>query len=392
MSLEDTVQDLADRLGSPLVALDLDLNVAAYSMHDTDARWARLARLLAGTGSLLTDAAVKEYGLRTATAPVRIPGEADVGVRVVMPLRHDKRLLGYLCFVDDHPDGDTSAQAAASWALAAASAEIGMLLALKLSEQRHSADHARSLLSSLFGDSALDSRHAADLLLQEGLIENVDHYSVLVFRAPEPSPKPVTRLAVEATLEFTARATTVKIIGAVLGVEGVVLFPRPVNHERLERALVPVGATTVIAGVGGLKRSLNEAVNSYREAQLACRAALLDPTRYGQRVFWEELGLDRLLLQLPLDHLTTDDFPPGIQRLLAAPNGRELAATLESYLDNGGEVARTARSLNIHRSTLYYRLDRIREVTGSDIADGGTRLDLHAGLRVARLAAMWPQT
>lgn len=389
MSLEDTIQDLADRLGSPLVALDLDLNVAAYSMHDTDARWARLARLLAGTGSLVTEADVKEFGLRTATAPVRIAGDADV--RVLMPLRHDKRLMGYLCFVDDHPGGDVTAQAAASAALSAAGPEIGMLLALKLSEQRHSADHARALLSALFGHSPVESRHAADQLLQEGLIENVDQYSVLVFRAPEPSPRPVTRLAVEATLEFTARATTVKIIGATLGSEGVVLFPRPVNHERLERALAPIGTAAVIAGVGGIKPSLTEAVGSYHEAQVACRAALLDPARYGQRVFFDELGLDRLLLRLPLDDLTANDFPPGIQRLLTAPNGRELAATLESYLDNGGEIARTARSLNVHRSTLYYRLDRIREVTGSDIADGSTRLDLHAGLRVATLAALWPQ-
>lgn len=390
MSLDDTVQDLADRLRTPVVVLDLDLKVAAYSIHDTDARRARLAGLLAGSVPV-TDAMIKSHGLRAAVRPVLIAADADHDTRIVLPLRHQKRLLGYLYYVDDGPDADNSVIGEPD-ALEAAAPDIAMLLALKLSEERHSVEHSRFLLSALLGDSAVERRHAADTLLQEGLIEDVDQYSVLVLRAPDPVPRSVTRLAVDATLEFTTRSTTVKIVGAVLGSDGVVLFPRPVNRERLERTLSPSGLEPVTAGVGGVKRSLAEAVASYREGQIACRASILDPNRYGRRVFWDELGLDRLLLQLPLDRLTPNDFPAGVQRLIAAPNGRELAATLESYLDNGGEVQRTARRLSIHRSTLYYRLDRIRDVTGCDITDGATRLDLHAGLRVARLAALWPRT
>lgn len=389
MSLDDSVQDLADRLRTPVVVLDLDLKVAAYSIHDTDVRRARLAHLLAGSVPV-TDAVIKSHGLRAAVRAARIAAGADNDILTVMPLRHEKRLLGYLYYVDDLPDTDISAPGEPSVAESAAP-DIAMLLALKLSEERHSVEHSRFLLSALLGDSAVERRHAADTLLQEGLIEDVDQYSVLVLRVPESLPRSVTRLAVEATLEFTTRSTTVKIVGAVLGSDGVVLFPRPVNRERLDRTLSPAGLEPVTAGIGGVKRSLEDAVASYREGQIACRASLLDPNRYGRRVFWDELGLDRLLLQLPLDRLTPNDFPTGVQRLIAAPNGRELAATLEAYLDNGGEVQRTARRLSIHRSTLYYRLDRIRDVTGCDITDGATRLDLHAGLRVARLAALWPR-
>lgn len=388
MSLDDTVQDLADRLSTPLVVLDLDLKVVAYSIHDTDARRTRLARLLAGSATPVTDSVVRAHGLRTATHAVRIPAEAGAEALVVMPLRHEKRLLGYLYHFEDRPASETSAEEVS--AVESAAPEIGTLLALKLSEERHSVEHSRFLLSALLGDSAAERRHAAQTLLQEGMIEDVDQYSVLVFRAPDPLPRSVTRLAVEATLEFTTRSTTVKIVGAVLGRDGVVLFPRPVNRDRLRQALSPAGLEKVTAGVGGVKHSLAEAVDSYREGQIACRASILDPSRYGISVFWDDLGLDRLLLQLPLDKLTPNDLPPGVQRLLAAPNGRELAATLESYLDSGGEIQRTAQRLSIHRSTLYYRLDRIREVTGCVLTDGATRLDLHAGLRVARLAALWP--
>jgi DNA-binding PucR family transcriptional regulator len=41
--------------------------------------------------------------------------------------------------------------------------------------------------------------------------------------------------------------------------------------------------------------------------------------------------------------------------------------------------------MHIHRTTLYYRLDRIREITGLDIDDGDVRLHLHLGLVAHRM-------
>lgn len=62
--------------------------------------------------------------------------------------------------------------------------------------------------------------------------------------------------------------------------------------------------------------------------------------------------------------------------------------TLEAYLGAGGDARASARALGIHRSTLYYRLTRIRTTTEVDLSDGFARRDLHTGLRVARLARM----
>jgi hypothetical protein len=73
---------------------------------------------------------------------------------------------------------------------------------------------------------------------------------------------------------------------------------------------------------------------------------------------------------------------PSWTPLLAEP---VLAATAEAYLDAAGSVARTAAALGIHRQTLYYRLGRITALTGLDLADGDTRLLVHASLRRARL-------
>ena len=45
----------------------------------------------------------------------------------------------------------------------------------------------------------------------------------------------------------------------------------------------------------------------------------------------------------------------------------------------------TAEALNLHRATLYYRLQRIEEITGARLKVGEDRLALHLGLRLARL-------
>jgi DNA-binding PucR family transcriptional regulator len=60
----------------------------------------------------------------------------------------------------------------------------------------------------------------------------------------------------------------------------------------------------------------------------------------------------------------------------------ELLATLAQYFDSGCSIDQAAAVLSIHRSTLKYRLKRVRELLGQDLYDGSTRLDLHLATRV----------
>lgn len=59
----------------------------------------------------------------------------------------------------------------------------------------------------------------------------------------------------------------------------------------------------------------------------------------------------------------------------------DLVKTLSAYLECGGNYDRAAQVLVIHRSTLRYRLRRIRQVSGLDLADVETRLNLHVATR-----------
>ncbi|MCY7365191.1 MAG: helix-turn-helix domain-containing protein, partial [Frankiaceae bacterium] len=75
-----------------------------------------------------------------------------------------------------------------------------------------------------------------------------------------------------------------------------------------------------------------------------------------------------------------------VRALLDDPDER-LAVTAARYLELAGSVKATAAALQVHRQTLYYRLSRIEQVTGLDLADGEDRLRLHLGLLVGRLVA-----
>ncbi|HLY35106.1 MAG TPA: helix-turn-helix domain-containing protein, partial [Candidatus Limnocylindria bacterium] len=64
-----------------------------------------------------------------------------------------------------------------------------------------------------------------------------------------------------------------------------------------------------------------------------------------------------------------------------------LVATLRAYLETG-EQQEAAKRLRVHPNTLRYRLDRIREISGVDLDDAETRLNLAVALRVQTLLGM----
>lgn len=94
----------------------------------------------------------------------------------------------------------------------------------------------------------------------------------------------------------------------------------------------------------------------------------------------------------PLDavaaRLAADGVPvhPGLEALLDLPEAAPLLHTLETYLELAGSAQATAEVLHLHRTSLYYRLQRVEVLAGTDLKDGTERLALHLALKVARAA------
>jgi DNA-binding PucR family transcriptional regulator len=387
MNLEGQVQAYADRLGRPIIVFDVAFNVIAFSVHDRDVDHARLAIILSHRGSSRARESIREYRVGQADGPVRIPPLDGGLTRHVAPVRHEGHLVGYVS--STIPAETPDEELVEDDILRGSRAQIGVTLAAMALGNREDEDRARRLITALLDGDADQRRRAADELLTGGLISPVPHYTVITLSAPPPAdPGSATlRLVLDRALSAIPVFPMLKAVGTVIDGEAVIVVPYQIDRERLVALLALPAFATLRAGVGGAHAPLADAHHSRREARIAVRGAAVDPTR--QRVVhWEDLGLDRVLLQLPLEKLSLTDLPSPVQRLLAAQSGPDLAQTLETYLDCGCDAQRTAKALHVHRSTLYYRLDRVRTIAGIELADGFVRRELHTALRVATLAGL----
>lgn len=140
-------------------------------------------------------------------------------------------------------------------------------------------------------------------------------------------------------------------------------------------------------GVGSVVDRPEHLPRSYREAMQALTVRTRQAETRGLITF-EDLGLHRLLAT-PEGRREAGAFVEDwLDSLLAYDDERraDLVHTLGVYLDHGGNYDATAAALHIHRSTLRYRLQRIRELSGHDLAHTDTRLNLHVAVRAAVVA------
>jgi sugar diacid utilization regulator len=151
--------------------------------------------------------------------------------------------------------------------------------------------------------------------------------------------------------------------------------------DLFDRLSAAVGSTRGVVGVGG--RCIAEGLaHSFAEAGRALEIRVESHRPHGITNH-DDLGLLRIL--------DTSDDGAGLERYVNEWLGAlldhdrdhrsELLRTLGVYLDSGGNYDRTADALIIHRSTLRYRLGRIREVSGRDIGDPDSRLNMHVAIR-----------
>jgi hypothetical protein len=143
-------------------------------------------------------------------------------------------------------------------------------------------------------------------------------------------------------------------------------------------------------GIGPGVAHIGELSASRMEAELVVRA-LRRRGRRGERcaAYADVRGTANLIV---LSGTVASD-----ERLQAGPvarlrahdlrRGTDYTATLAAYLDAFGDTGTAARALNVHANTLRYRLGRVRELTGLDLADAHERLSAGVQLFALRTEA-----
>lgn len=70
-------------------------------------------------------------------------------------------------------------------------------------------------------------------------------------------------------------------------------------------------------------------------------------------------------------------------------NNTDLVSTLEVYFQCKSNMSEAAKNLYIHRNTLLYRLDKIKEILNTDLESGEENLELQLGIHIMKLLALY---
>ena len=153
-------------------------------------------------------------------------------------------------------------------------------------------------------------------------------------------------------------------------------------QSQVEQRAGQLGAR-VRAGIGGYHPGLHGISRSYLEAQQAFEAGRkLRPDSIAHR--HDDVIPHLVLAQNPLlaERFVSHSLGPLMDPKVR--NREQLLETLEAYLARGS-VKEAAAALGLHRHTVLYRLEKLRELLGGDLDVPATRLRLQLALDLQKL-------
>ncbi len=337
--------------------------------------------------------------------PVKVPAFPHVGMsreRLIAPILAANQVLGYISVLDHPPHNEELAFMAIEQAALVLALAVAKERELAEVEGRIRGEFLEDLLHGTYGEEAAAQRRARHL----GYPLHGHHIVMLVdiddFRGFIGS-RQVSEDAIQALKrEFLRRVT-----GIVRASYGRALVQ---GRSDSVAALLPVGTEpgdyqarghalglqireniaewkpgfTVSVGFSGPAEAPEGLAAAQREV-ISVMDSLARFKRWGQVVAVPELGLTGLLAAVTDERLvdyTRRHLGPLVDHDAARKGS--LVATLRAYLESG-EQQEAAKRLRVHPNTLRYRLDRIREISGVDLEDPETRLNMAVALRVQAL-------
>lgn len=260
-----------------------------------------------------------------------------------------------------------------------------VVLAMELAHLRTLAETELRLRRDLVTDLTTGTDEAGAYLRAEALGHDLRHPHHVLAVAHGGGDADVDALA-EAVEGAVARLGLTALSGRRSGAV-LLVVAAPVRGEELLGAIRDrVGARHVAIGVGRACPTPAEYPDSCREALLALEIRQNSAEPHGVTTY-DELGIFRLLAAAGHSPELESFVEQWLGALLAydARHDADLVRTLGEYLERGGNYDATAQAVAVHRSTLRYRLQRIREISGYDLADVDSRFNLHIATRAWRI-------
>lgn len=132
--------------------------------------------------------------------------------------------------------------------------------------------------------------------------------------------------------------------------------------------------------VGGVSQPFNDLLDSayfYKQAFRAVDVGVF--TKVNDVLFHYDDLISMYASQLLLKRNELLDFTPECIKVIKQHDeekGTELLPTLECYLQYVGDPVTAAEEMNIHRNTLLYRINKIKDLTKIDLENGNIRFNI----------------
>ena len=302
-----------------------------------------------------------------------------------LPLREGDRLvtlahpaadvIGVLALADPGRTAGTQEQVALEHGATVLAMELARLHSIAETELRVRRDLVEELLAGADDASALARARALGYDLQR------PHRVVVISGQAHPSDQDVFLHAVRRA----ARAAGVGTLMTARGGAVVLLAEDAADWDRLHDAVHTELGGGCRIGVGGQCARPRDFPRSWRQARFALKMQD-EPGRSDQVIVFDQLGVYRVFSDLT-DPVEVEGFVrewlAGLLDYDARKNG-VLVQTLSAYLECGASLEATSKALVVHRSTLKYRLQRIREISGHDLSDADARFNLQLATRALR--------
>lgn len=315
-------------------------------------------------------------------------------------LKVEKRIAGYLSLVDNRETIDEFDRLVLTYGADVCAIELAKSRAIASAVEQARGDWIQMWLSGTPADDDLLGTRA-----QQAGFDPSTMYMVAVFRATTEAG---TTLPLEALIPLVRDDIARRgLDGAVGQYVDVIVALYPLENQtqtgRVRRIVEEVRAQLatrtpsglVAAGLSRPAVGLSALREAYREAKDAVSIANELGDR-EQTTFYGDLKLFQLLLALKERNL--DQMRRFYQETLGPlvehdeRKQGDLIRTLSGFFEANGNLAKAAADLDVHRNTLVYRLDRIRELTGLDLDEADNRLILHLALKVQRVLATLPSS
>lgn len=185
-------------------------------------------------------------------------------------------------------------------------------------------------------------------------------------------------------IHHTTDPTTLVVLWpaeSVADVDGLRKLVLSLQKEAVKRS--GTARARVRAGIGGYHAGLRGISASYLEAQQAVEVGRkLRPEAVLHR--HDELIPQLVMAQNPrlAERFVVDSLGPLLDT--KGRSGEQLLETLQAYL-SAGSVKDAAAALTLHRHTVLYRLDKLRDLLGGDVDTPVSRLRLQLALDLRKL-------